>query len=198
MILGLDLEKLRQNLETLDFDELMRIAKEMDWKELASSRESDWEELKQSLGEGDLKEVILILKEMDREELIEGSKLSSPDKLKNRLKGHDLKRAMMALGLILVARKAVERVGGMVEGREEEPETTYSEETSVEVETEEEKVVEEEMVKDDFVGSSSSDKFHRPECGLAKRISPENRVWFRGVEDAESQGYKPCSLCSPS
>ncbi len=194
MILGLDLEKLRQNLETLDFDELVRIAKEMDWEELASSsRKSDWEELKQSLSEGDLKEAILILKEIDREELIEGSKRTSLDQLKNRLKGFDLKRAMMALGLILMARKAVEGLGGVVEGQEEEPETVSSEETSVEVETESE-----EVVKDNFVGSSSSDKFHRPECGLAKKISPKNRVWFRGAKDAESQGYKPCSLCSPS
>jgi methylphosphotriester-DNA--protein-cysteine methyltransferase len=33
---------------------------------------------------------------------------------------------------------------------------------------------------------------------LAKRILPKNRVWFSSVEDADSLGYRPCALCSPS
>ncbi len=206
MILELDLEKLVQNLKASDFDELMRMAKEMDWDALrSSSREPEWEELKQSLGERDLKETLSLLKEMDLERLIESSKSSSMDRFKEGLKGLDLKKGMIALGLILMARKALAEVGGF-EDREEEAEETAPEATRLKIETgagkmeatsqeEKEKGV---GGKNHFVGSSGSDKYHRPDCGLAKKISPKNRVWFSGVEVAESQGYRPCALCSPS
>jgi hypothetical protein len=211
MILGLDLERLLQNLKASDLDELVRIAKEMDWDALTYSSEEreDWERMKQSLGEGDLSETISLLKGMDLKELIESSKSPSLDELKERLKSLDLKKAMIVFGLILMARKALTEVGGEVPERDKEPKTTSPEETEVEVEVEaktvaieafpqEENEMEEEEGENNFVGSHGSDRYHRPDCGLAERILPENRVWFSSVEDAESMGYRPCTLCSPS
>lgn len=181
MIMGLDLEKLVQNLKASDLDDLMRIAKEMDWDALrSSSREPEWEVLKQSLGEGDLKEALSLLKEMDLEGLIESSKSSSMDRFKEGLKGLDLKKGTIALGLILMARKAVAEISGF-EGREGEVKATAPEATrvTIESETREMEAISEddkekgEKVKYNLVGSSGSDKYHRPDCGLAKRISPK-------------------------
>jgi hypothetical protein len=48
-----------------------------------------------------------------------------------------------------------------------------------------------------LVGSSTSKKYHRPDCRYALKIKPENRITFAGVEDAQKQGYLPCKTCSP-
>jgi len=48
-----------------------------------------------------------------------------------------------------------------------------------------------------FVGSIKSDKYHYPDCRWAKKISPENEVWFSGSEDARGKGYVPCGVCHP-
>jgi len=48
-----------------------------------------------------------------------------------------------------------------------------------------------------FVGSIKSDKYHYPDCRWAKKISPENEVWFSGSEDASGKGYVPCGVCHP-
>lgn len=46
-----------------------------------------------------------------------------------------------------------------------------------------------------FVGSIKSNKYHLPDCSWAKRIKPENIIWFESVEDAEAKGYVPASCC---
>jgi len=46
-----------------------------------------------------------------------------------------------------------------------------------------------------FVASKKSDKYHRCDCRYAKRIKPENLVCFHSREDAEKEGYLPCSVC---
>jgi len=46
-----------------------------------------------------------------------------------------------------------------------------------------------------FVGSKNSNKYHLPSCRFAKKIKPENQVWFSSKEEAESKGYKPCGTC---
>ena len=48
-----------------------------------------------------------------------------------------------------------------------------------------------------FVGSIKSDKYHYQDCRWAKKISPENEVWFSGSEDARGKGYVPCGVCHP-
>ena len=48
-----------------------------------------------------------------------------------------------------------------------------------------------------LVGSSTSKKYHRPDCRYALKIKPENKITFAGIEEAQKQGYLPCKTCSP-
>ena len=48
-----------------------------------------------------------------------------------------------------------------------------------------------------FVGSKKSDKYHYPSCTHAKKILPENEVWFDSVSAAKAAGYVPCGGCKP-
>jgi micrococcal nuclease len=48
-----------------------------------------------------------------------------------------------------------------------------------------------------YVGSIKSDKYHYPWCSAAKKILPENLIWFDSAADAQSQGYSPCGICDP-
>ncbi len=46
-----------------------------------------------------------------------------------------------------------------------------------------------------LVGSVESDKYHYPSCRWAKKIKPENEIWFSSEEDARAQGYTACKVC---
>lgn len=48
-----------------------------------------------------------------------------------------------------------------------------------------------------LVGSSTSKKYHRPDCRYALKIKPENKITFASALDAQKQGYLPCKTCSP-
>lgn len=48
-----------------------------------------------------------------------------------------------------------------------------------------------------FVGSINSDVYHYPSCTYAKKIKPENQIWFTDADDAVRHGYRPCSVCNP-
>jgi len=48
-----------------------------------------------------------------------------------------------------------------------------------------------------FVGSKKSDKYHYPDCKLAKKILPDNQIWFSSSEEARAAGYVPCGVCNP-
>jgi len=48
-----------------------------------------------------------------------------------------------------------------------------------------------------FVGSLESDKYHYPSCRWAKKILPENEIWFSSSEVARAAGYVPCGVCHP-
>lgn len=43
-----------------------------------------------------------------------------------------------------------------------------------------------------LVGSINSDKYHWPNCPSAKKITPENQIWFSSEQEAQTAGYKPC------
>jgi hypothetical protein len=43
-----------------------------------------------------------------------------------------------------------------------------------------------------FVGSVESNKYHWPDCPWAKKITPENQVWFSSEAEAQSAGYIRC------
>jgi len=48
-----------------------------------------------------------------------------------------------------------------------------------------------------FVGSLESDKYHYPSCRWAKKILPQNEIWFASSQDARAAGYVPCGVCKP-
>ncbi len=48
-----------------------------------------------------------------------------------------------------------------------------------------------------YVGSSTSNKYHRPNCKWAAQIKPEKVVTFSSVTEARKRGYIPCPTCGP-
>lgn len=48
-----------------------------------------------------------------------------------------------------------------------------------------------------YVGSTQSNRYHRPSCVHAGQILPRNRTWFEDREYAQSRGYVPCGVCNP-
>jgi hypothetical protein len=48
-----------------------------------------------------------------------------------------------------------------------------------------------------YVGSTTSDKYHYPDCKWAKQIAPERLVTFKSVEEAKEEGYVQCPVCKP-
>lgn len=49
----------------------------------------------------------------------------------------------------------------------------------------------------ELVGSSSSKKYHLPECRYAQKIKADNKISFPSLEEAQAQGYLPCKVCNP-
>lgn len=79
----------------------------------------------------------------------------------------------------------------------EQPTTQQNEMTVDEFEKSElpEKAVE--STEGAYVGSVNSNKYHKPNCRWAKKIKPENEIWFASKEEAEEAGYIPCKVCNP-
>lgn len=48
-----------------------------------------------------------------------------------------------------------------------------------------------------YVASSDSDKFHKPGCRHAQKITDSNKVSFSSKEDAANAGYVACKVCNP-
>ncbi len=48
-----------------------------------------------------------------------------------------------------------------------------------------------------YYASKNSDKYHKPSCQWAKKISESNLVVFKSKKDAEKAGYKACKSCKP-
>jgi micrococcal nuclease len=48
-----------------------------------------------------------------------------------------------------------------------------------------------------YIGNKNSLRLHRPNCPLAARMKPANRVRFNSLQAAYSQGYSPCRSCKP-
>lgn len=48
-----------------------------------------------------------------------------------------------------------------------------------------------------YVGSVNSNIYHYPSCEWAKKIYPENEIWFSSVADAKAHGYRACRVCEP-
>lgn len=48
-----------------------------------------------------------------------------------------------------------------------------------------------------YIASRKSDVFHYATCGYAKKIKPENRVFYNTREEAIADGKRPCMVCKP-
>lgn len=46
-----------------------------------------------------------------------------------------------------------------------------------------------------YMASKNGTKYYLPTCGSAKRIRPENVVWFQTKAEAEAAGYGPAANC---
>lgn len=49
-----------------------------------------------------------------------------------------------------------------------------------------------------YIGSKTTNIFCFPTCRDARRIREENRVPFRGAEEAAGKGFRPCKRCQPA
>jgi len=49
----------------------------------------------------------------------------------------------------------------------------------------------------EYMGSLTSDKFHRPDCRWIKKISRENLITFPSKQEAIDKGHIPCQTCKP-
>jgi hypothetical protein len=47
-----------------------------------------------------------------------------------------------------------------------------------------------------LVGSSGSNKYHRPDCRFVEKI--KNKIYFKSAEEARKNGKVPCKTCNPS
>lgn len=45
------------------------------------------------------------------------------------------------------------------------------------------------------VASKNGERYHLPSCPSAKRIKPENIIWFESTAEAEASGYTPAKNC---
>jgi methylphosphotriester-DNA--protein-cysteine methyltransferase len=48
-----------------------------------------------------------------------------------------------------------------------------------------------------YVASKTINKYHYPDCRLAKRISDRNLVTFKTAQEALKARYIPCKVCKP-
>jgi pilus assembly protein CpaE len=53
------------------------------------------------------------------------------------------------------------------------------------------------QVKPKYVGSSTSNKYHYPDCKWAKTIPHKKLIGFKSVAEAQAKGYIPCPTCNP-
>lgn len=86
---------------------------------------------------------------------------------------------------------------GSSPGDEDELEVEEGVEIEGEVETEEKVGTDREDDEVRYVGSTTSNKYHRLDCRYAVKIKEENRIPFYSVEEAEEAGYIPCKVCNP-
>lgn len=86
---------------------------------------------------------------------------------------------------------------GSSSGDADELETEEEVEIEGEVETEGKVETDREGGKVLYVGSTTSNKYHRLDCRYAVKIKVENRIPFYSVEVAEEAGYIPCKVCNP-
>ena len=60
-----------------------------------------------------------------------------------------------------------------------------------------EKAFKEKLMQYNYVGSSESDKYHKPTCRWTDKINESNLVHFDTEGEASSAGYDACGTCKP-
>lgn len=53
------------------------------------------------------------------------------------------------------------------------------------------------LMQYNYVGSSESDKYHKPTCRWTDEINDSNLVHFDTIEEAKAAGYEACGTCRP-
>ena len=48
-----------------------------------------------------------------------------------------------------------------------------------------------------YIASKASDKYHLLSCEYAERISADNRIYYKTMQEAEEDGKSNCSVCLP-
>ena len=48
-----------------------------------------------------------------------------------------------------------------------------------------------------FIASRDREPFHTLNCSWAKKISPENAVYYNTRDEAVKDGHRPCKVCRP-
>lgn len=90
--------------------------------------------------------------------------------------------------------KPVENPGPTLEPvPEPEPEPVTPSESSADPE----KAFRDSIMQYNYVGSSESDKYHKPTCRWTANIHDGNLVHFDTEEEAKQAGYSPCGTCKP-
>ena len=51
--------------------------------------------------------------------------------------------------------------------------------------------------KNEYVGSTNSNRFHYPNYKWAKKIKEGNKIWFKNRKEALDKGYFPYKVCNP-
>lgn len=49
----------------------------------------------------------------------------------------------------------------------------------------------------EYWASAKADKFHKPDCKWAQKISDSNKIIYQSREDAIDDGKVPCTVCNP-
>ena len=84
---------------------------------------------------------------------------------------------------------------------EPEPESEVESEPETEIEPEpevdSEQTSRDKLLEYNYIGSSQSDKYHKPTCRWTDKINDENLIHFDTEEEAVAAGYQPCGTCKP-
>lgn len=60
-----------------------------------------------------------------------------------------------------------------------------------------ESVVQSQAKTKDYCGNKNSKIFHKSSCGSVSSMKDENKIYFKNRDEFITNGYKPCSRCSP-
>ena len=84
-----------------------------------------------------------------------------------------------------------------VTSKSEQAEKEVAPETAPVPEADPEVAFRDKLLQYAYVGSSESDKYHKPTCRWTGNINDGNLVHFDSEDEAAASGYSPCGTCKP-